>query len=299
MIGGLVLVFLSVWWVFWHGRVSTDNAYVKADITLLAPKVAGYVKAVHIVDNQPVKAGDLLVEIDDADYVAKLASANARRDALVGQLAAQGQQIAEANAAAVKAGRDYTRLKALVGEGAVSARQMDEAVAAAKSAQAALEAAKLQVDVLTAQMKQAAADADLAAMDVSNTQIRAPQDGTIGNRSVQVGQLVRSGSALAYLIPPKMWVEANFKETQLPGMKPGQPARVSVDALPGADLHGRVDSLAPASGAEFSILPPENATGNFTKVVRRVPVKIVLTDPAPALARLRPGLSTVVTVDTR
>lgn len=294
----LALVLGVLWLVFWHGRVSTDDAYVKADVTLISPKVTGYVAEVRVRDNQPVVAGEVLVVIDGADFTAHLAAAEAQRESLIGQLAAQEQAIAQATATAANAAKDYQRAKTLAGEGAVSQKQLDDDLTAHRNAQAALQAAKLQMDVLAAQVKQAAANVDLAALDVSHTEIRAPQAGIVGNRTVQVGQLVRPGAALLYLIPQTMWVEANFKETQLTHMKVGQPVKVKVDALSGDALPAHVDSFAPASGAEFSILPPENATGNFTKVVRRVPVKIVL-DGSATVAGLRPGLSTVVTVDTR
>lgn len=295
----VVLVAVAAYFVLWYGRVSTDNAYIKADITLVSPKVTGYVKEVRITDNQPVKAGDLLVVIEQQDYAAKVAGAQAQVEALQGQIAEQAQAIAQATAQSDVAWKNNKRAQALQLQGAIANQNADEAKAQNKSEKAILEGAKSHLDVLNAQLKQAQANLELATIDLSSTQIIAPQAGIIGNRTVQVGQLVRPGAALAYLIPQKMWVEANFKETQLEDMRAGQLATISVDALGGKDVQGRVLSFAPASGAEFSILPPENATGNFTKVVRRVPVKILIETDAETAKLLRPGLSVVVTVDTR
>lgn len=293
------VVIVAAWWVIWQGRASTDNAYIKADITLISPKVTGYVREVRVTDNQPVAAGDVLVVIDDADYKAKVAAAQATVDALHGEIAEQVQVIAQASAQAGASWKNRKRVEALEEVGAVSGQNADDVKALSKGNQAVLEGAKAHIEVLTAQLRQAEANVELATIDLSSTLIRAPQAGIVGNRTVQVGQLVRPGAALAYLIPHEMWVEANFKETQLETMRVGQPANISVDALGGHDVKGRVTSFAPASGAEFSILPPENATGNFTKVVRRVPVKIALEADADTMKLLRPGLSVVVTVDMR
>lgn len=295
---GVLCLLALVWWVFFQGRISTDNAYVKADVTLLSPKVTGYVKEVFVQDNQQVNAGDMLLRIDDADYTARLAQAEAQVKTLQNQINVQAQLIAQAQANANRSGQDLSRVRVLVPEGAVSQKRLDDARAAAKANTAGVEAAKAQREVLIAQLAQAEAALKLAQNDVSHTIITAPQAGVIGNRTAQVGQLVRTGSALMYLIPHTMWVDANFKETQIPSIKPGQPAIVKVDALPGQKLKAHIQSLAPASGSEFSILPPENATGNFTKVVRRVPVKVVF-DASDTVPGLRPGLSAYVTVDVR
>lgn len=294
-----LMVLVAVWWVLWRGRETTDDAYVRADTTLISPKVTGYVTQVNFADNQHVKAGDIVVQIDQKDYIAKVAAAQAQVDALKSQNDEQQQVINEALAQSDVAHRNSQRASALQLEGAIANQNADEAHATNKSNKAVLEAAKSHLAVLAAQLQQAQANLQLAQIDLNNTTIRAPQDGIVGNRTVQIGQLVQPGAALAYLIPQNMWVEANYKETQLEHMRPGQHASLSVDAMGGRDLDGTVLSFAPASGSEFSILPPENATGNFTKVVRRVPVKILINTDATTMDLLRPGLSVVVTVDTR
>lgn len=288
-----------VYVVLWQGRVTTDNAYVKADVTLISPKVSGYIQSVKVVDNTPVKAGDVLIEIENSDYTAKLAAAQGQVDTLVSSMSEQEQVIAQAQANADIAAANFRRAKTLLAQGATATQATEEARATAKAATAGLGAAQAHMDMLASQLKEAEANHQLAQIDLSRTIVVAPQDGIVGNRSAQVGQLVQPGSALMYLIPQKMWVEANYKETQLADMKAGQPASVEVDALGGRAVKGHVESFAPASGSEFSILPPENATGNFTKVVRRVPVRIALEADAETAAMLRPGISVVVTVDTR
>lgn len=294
-----VAVLFAAYILLWYGRVSTDNAYVKADVTLISPKVSGYIAKVNVADNQPVKVGDVLVEIEHADYQAKLAAREGEVQSLISRMSEQEQAIAQAQAEADIASANFRRAKTLLEQGASATQAMEEARAKARAATAALGAAKAQMDVLAAQLKQAEANRQLAVIDLSSTVIVAPREGLVGNRTTQVGQMVQPGSALMYLIPREMWVEANYKETQLEHMHIGQPATVKIDALGGKAVKGRVASFAPASGSEFSILPPENATGNFTKVVRRVPVRIELEPDAETAAMLRPGLSVVVTVDTR
>lgn len=298
--GVVIIAFVAVLYiVLWQGRVSTDNAYVKADVTLISPQVSGTITKVNVADNTAVKKGDVLIEIDSADYVAKLEAAQAQMDTLSNNMSEQEQVIAQAQADADIAAANFKRSKTLLEQGASATQATEEARAKARSASAALGAAKAHMETLASQLKQAQANHQLAAIDLSRTTVVAPQDGIIGNRTAQVGQLVQPGRALMYLIPQKMWVEANYKETQLAHMKPGQPAEVEVDALDGHTVKGHVESFAPASGSEFSILPPENATGNFTKVVRRVPVRIALETDTETTAMLRPGLSVIVTVDTR
>jgi membrane fusion protein (multidrug efflux system) len=303
VIAAVLLVGIGVWWVFFEGRRSTDNAYLKSNVTLLSPKVTGYVTEVLVKDNQRVKAGDVLIKIDPKDYEARLEQAEASAAALTNQMTSQQSLIEQAQANATKARKDLARARALVPEGAISQKRLDDAQAAFTATNAAYSANKAQLDALTSQQKQAEATVKLAQIDLSNTTIIAPAEGTIGSRSAQVGQLVRPGSALMYLIPDEIWVEANFKETQLPGMVPGKPATIKVDALGDKPMKGHVVSLAPASGSEFSLLPPENATGNFTKIVRRVPVRVEFDNlaslPETVRAGLKPGLSSVVTVDVR
>ncbi len=324
----LAVQFGHAWWRD-HFRPfeSTDNAYVRAHMAQLSPRIGGYVAAVHFSDNQAVAAGTLLVEIDAAPLRARRAQAAAevvaatrRRATLVAEIDVQDARIAQhvaanvaANARFQRAQKDLGRLAGLVEDGSVPAQQRDaaeQALAVAKAAlaehrartdQATRQRATLAARIEEADAAQQVAEAALRAIDIDldHTRITAPIAGVLGNRSVQVGQLVQPGSVLAFLVPQDdYFIEANFKETQLGDMRPGQVAEIVVDAYPDTSFTGVVDSTAPASGAEFSILPPENATGNFTKIVRRVPVKIRF-DAGPALALLKPGLSTEVTVRVR
>ncbi|MGR8941894.1 MAG: HlyD family secretion protein [Gammaproteobacteria bacterium] len=317
--------------VYWLKAVrpfeSTDNAYLKSHMSLISPKESGYVKDVLFEDNQKVMPGDLLVVIDDHDFQARVAQAEAQvmlemasAQTLETDKRAQGAMIRQeqANIAASEAGveksvRDLKRFSNLAADGAVSAQTRDTAESAYKQAKAEhakyvstkqeaesrLSSLDARIEEAKARLKAAQAALELAKIDLANTHITAPFEGIIGNRSVQLGQLVQPGTALAYLIPSNgLFVEANFKETQIAEMKAGQAVEIRVDAIPGRVFEGIVDSFAPASGAEFSLLPPENATGNFTKIVRRVPVKIKFR-PGADLAGLRPGLSTTVKVSVR
>jgi membrane fusion protein (multidrug efflux system) len=310
-----------------HPFESTDNAYLKSHIGLISPKESGYVKEVLFEENQKVRPGDVLVVIDDHDFRAKVAQAEAQvmlemagAQTLATDKQAQSAMIRQeqANIAASEAGveksvKDLKRFSNLAAEGAISAQTRDTAESAYKQAKAEhakyvstkqeaesrLSSLDARIEEAKARLKAAQASLELARIDLSNTHITAPFEGIIGHRSVQVGQLVQPGSALAYLIPANgIFVEANFKETQIARMNPGQPVEIRVDALPERVFEGIVDSFAPASGSEFSLLPPENATGNFTKIVRRVPVKIKFR-PGTDLAHLRPGLSTTVKVRVR
>ncbi len=306
---------------------STDNAYVRVHMALLSPKITGYVKEVRFADNQRVDAGDLLVVIDGASLEAQRAQAMAEVDVQTlrratleterqvqsARIAQQEAGIAAAQASVAKTRQDHARLNGLVESGAVPAERRDATLAAIRIADADLKQRQAQVKeahyqqaTIVAQMAeitgaQKVAEAALRRIEVelAHTRVYAPISGVLGNRSVQVGQLVQPGSALAYLIPQEeFYVEANFKETQLADMQPGQPVQIEIDAIPAQVFAGVIDSAAPASGAEFSILPPENATGNFTKIVRRVPVKISFA-PGTDLRRLKPGLSCVVKVRVR
>ncbi|WP_133718906.1 HlyD family secretion protein [Methylocaldum gracile] len=317
--------------VYWleaiHPFETTDNTYLKAHISLISPKETGYVKEVLFQDNQKVMPGDLLVVIDDHDFRARVAQAEAqvmvetaRIQTLETDMRAQSAKIRqeEANIAAAEAdlertGKDLKRFGHLAADGAVSAQTRDVAEAAYKQAAAQREKYRssrleaesqlasldAQIGETRARLQAAQAALDLARIDLANTHITAPFAGIIGNRSVQVGQLVKPGTVLGYLVPVDgLFVEANFKETQIGRMQPGQPVDIRVDAYPDIRFEGTVDSFAPASGSEFSLLPSENATGNFTKIVRRIPVKILFR-PGTDLSRLRPGLSTVVKVKVR
>jgi membrane fusion protein, multidrug efflux system len=324
----IVLISLVFWFSSWllerQKYESTDDAYLKANMLLISPKVQGYVTQLLIDDNQAVKKGDLLLAIDDRDYQAKVLQAEATiEEALAYQkrlLAMKGSQqaqlgAAQAGIAAAQArldpfAKDVRRITALTQRGSAPVQMLDaikaqskQAVAELQGQQATLTAKQLQLSTfdvemteVTARLKNAQAQLTLAKMDVEHTQIRAPLDGVIGNRGVQLGQLIRPGITLAYLVEnKKLWIEANFKESQLNKMRVGQPVEIKVDAFPEIKLSGTVQSISPASGSEFSILPPENATGNFTKIVQRIPVKIVF-DKGTDLSLLKSGFSAEVKV---
>ncbi len=316
------------WWRVWRYQQSTDDAYIQSDISLISPKIEGYIKDVRVQDNEHVTAGQILFVIDDSDFAAKVAQAAAAvrtteatvqtfdtrqefQQAMIDQAAAE---VEAAQAELDRANLDKQRYVSLVTSEVATKQRYETAVADASKAaanllkaKAALEAEKQQLAVLIAQKHeeearraQARATLRLAQNDLDNTVIRAPVAGVAGNRAGQVGQYVKPGTQLLSLVPlPQVYVTANFKETQLTLMRPGQPAEVLVDAYPDQTLVGRVDSFAPGSGAEFSLLPPDNATGNFTKIVQRVPVRIALPADNPLAALLRPGLSVTVSVDTR
>jgi membrane fusion protein, multidrug efflux system len=307
---------------------STDNAYAKADMISISPRVPGYVAEVVVRDNQLVKAGDPLVRIDSGDYAVKVEQLDAARHSQEAALATLGlqktlqrSQIAQAQAAVQaaaaqrdKADADYKRMQALEKNGFVAREQLesrrsavDIAAATLTQMQAELQATRDQLAISTgreeqlrADLRQSTAVAKQGQRDLHDTVIVAPADGVVGNRTVEVGQYVKTGTQLLSLVPAQhVYVVANFKETQIRSMHPGQNATISVDALSGAELQGVIDSLAPATGSEFSLLPSENATGNFTKVVQRVPVKVMIV-PGQALAQnVRSGMSVNVSIDTR
>ncbi len=316
------------WWTTGRYIENTDDAYAGGNVTPVAPHVAGFVAQILVTDNQFVHQGQLLIRLDGRDFMAALdharANADARQAALAGLQAKYVWQQAvirqaEANlhektARATFAGEDAIRYRnlALTSFGTrQNAERASAADAAAqsvtKSAQAGLAAARQQLSVLDAEIAEARADvaqteADLetARLNLGYTEIRAPIDGFIGNRAAQIGAYFASGAYLLSVIPAQgLWVDANFKEDQLARMQPGQPATVVADVLPGKVFHGHVQSLAPGTGAVFSVIPPENATGNFTKIVQRVPVRIALDDGDARLGELRPGLSATISVDTR
>jgi membrane fusion protein (multidrug efflux system) len=315
---------------FTHGRfmVSTDDAYVEADITTLSAKVSGYVDYVAVADNQTVKAGDLIAQIDDGDYRLavkaardKLATQGSTIDRIGRQIVAArasiGQAAAQVDAAradAERAAADFERQQQLAKADFASKARFDEAradrdrtVAAVKSAQAALAAAQANVDVLAAQQAEAGkvaaelqTSAEKAERDLAFTAIRAPADGVVGNKAVEAGSFVQPGTRLFALVPlTKVHIAANFKETQLKSLRPGQAVHIAVDALPDREILGTVESVSPAAGSVFSLLPAENATGNFTKIVQRVPVRITVPAEIAREGVLRPGLSVVVSVDRR
>jgi membrane fusion protein, multidrug efflux system len=317
-------------WQYWTvGRfeVSTDDAYVQADNTTIAPKVAGYLAAVLVGDNEPVKAGQTLARIDDRDYrvaleqaEADVASAKAVISTRQASLDAQ-QSVIDAARATIDvdhanltfADQDDKRYSSLAVSGYGSVQNAQQAAsrsgssrAAVQRDQAALETAIRQVDILKAEVAEAQAtlahDEALqhqAELNLSYATIVSPVDGVVGARTLRVGQYVQAGTQLMAVVPVSAaYIIANYKETQLADVQPGQPVEVEVDTFPGRAFRGRVDSIAPASGQEFALLPPDNATGNFTKVVQRIPVKIVLDPGSPLAGALRPGMSVYPTIET-
>jgi membrane fusion protein (multidrug efflux system) len=332
----------SVWIASPASSESTDNAYLRADSTIVSARVGGQIAQVLVRDNQMVKAGEPLLRVDDAEYSAKLAAAQAAvHDADASVAAAEaalkshgaekvaagaevqvaGTAIASADAEWRRAAADDVRYQALLDRGFATKRDAERihAVAIDARARASQSGASLAVardkaavtvaarDGLVAELERARAGAEraraalrLAEQDQGYTLVRAPVAGVVGNRRAQPGDYVQPGTRLLTLVPARaLYVVANFKETQTQHMLIGQPARVQVDALGGAPLTGRIDSFAPGSGSEFTLLPFEPGSGNFTKIVQRVPVRIALDPDQPVVARLRPGLSTTVTVALR
>ena len=323
-----VLAWGTHWWTTGRFVEETDDAYVGGDVTVIAPKVAGYVQALAVTDNQVVHRGDLLVKIDDRDYRAALARAQAgvaAARALLGNLDATDQLqrsviaqadagVSAARAEATRAGLDDARYRDLASRSAVSEESAQRARAAAQTAQAGQEraaatqqAARRQRGVIDSQrqqaeaaLAQAQAELEVATLNLSYTELRAPVDGVVGNRRARVGAYATAASQLLVVVPSHgLWIDANFKEDQLAALRVGQAVDVRADVDPGRAFKGHVTSLAPATGAQFSVLPPENATGNFTKIVQRVPVRIVLDGQDGDLALLRPGLSVKASVATK
>jgi len=292
-------------WVYSLSHVSTDDAQVDGHIIPILPKVGGFVVEVRVDENQRVKAGDTLVVLDDRDYRVRLAQAEAdlavalsgvSNRARVGQAEAQVEQ-AQANA--LKARADLDRLRPLADQDIVSKQQLDAAEAAARAADAALAAAQAALVGADARVGAARAARDQAALNLSYTRITAPASGVVSKKTVELGQLVQAGQPLMSVVPLEdVWLTANLKETQVQDVKPGEPVDFTVDAYPGIHFRGHVESLSPATGARFSLLPPDNATGNFIKVVQRVPVRIRPDKVDPAHP-LRPGMSVVVTIQTK
>jgi membrane fusion protein (multidrug efflux system) len=301
---------------------------VHADTSIISPKIDGYIEQVRVGDNQPVAAGDVMFVIDGRDFAAKaaqaaaaVATAEATIATYANRLDFQRAMIGQAEAAVIaaevdleRANLDRRRYAALASSDFASRQRFETADADSRKAEAALDKARAalsaernQLAVLQSQkgeekarLAQARASLVLARNDLDNTVIRAPFAGVVGNRAARIGLYVKPGTQLAALVPlPHVHVTANFKETQLTHMRPGQAAEVTVDAYPGQRVTGTIESFSPASGAQFSLLPPDNATGNFTKIVQRVPVRIALPADAPLVQRLRPGLSVTVSVDTR
>ncbi|MGE5469120.1 MAG: HlyD family secretion protein [Ignavibacteria bacterium] len=338
LVVAVVVVAIAIWlgWKWWWGRshVTTDDAQVEGHVVPVLPKVGGFVAEVKVADNQAVRANDLLVRIDDRDYRAKLAQAEAELELALAAAGKEGQtgqaaaQVAAARAAAAaarsnvdqalaaadKAQKDLERTRGLIEKKMVSPQALDAAEAAARAAQAQLKASResatsageqvsaygAALQAALAKVESARAARDLAAMQLADTRIAAPASGLVGSKSVEPGQFVQAGQALMSVVPlDDVWVVANMKETDVRGIRPGAAVDIEVDAFPGTAFSGTVDSLAPATGARFSLLPPDNATGNFTKVVQRVPVKILVKQSSDANRLLRPGMSVFVTVTTQ
>jgi membrane fusion protein (multidrug efflux system) len=326
-----IVVVVAIGWSRWEGRAIhqvTDDAYLQADIVPISSKVAGYVREVPVQDYERVSAGQLLAQIEDQDYRAtvaqstgNVAAARAQLQVLTAQRALQAanvnaaRAVVESSLAAVdQAGKDVARQHTLLdsGSGSVDSTEHAETRRAEVQAQltqnrAQVDAAARQLEVLTAQLGQAQATVaaqeaslQLATINLAYTRILAPQDGVIAQRQVRPGQYLGVGGQVTILTPlPHVWVIANYRETQLTHVEVGQPAAITVDTFPGHTLKGHVLALAPASGSQFTLLPPDNATGNFTKVVQRIPVKIAIDDADGLADRLRPGMSAVATIDTK
>lgn len=314
----LVLVALIIagilWWLNARQYESTDDAFIDTHIVMVAPQIAGQVSRVYITDNQFVKAGQPLVDLNSADQESRVNQILAQRAQSETQIAqAQANEAAAAAtergaaATALNAARDLARYLYLkrTTPAAVAQQQIDQAQATMKSAaaqrdaaEAQIRAAEAQIHGAQAQIKVLKAQETQARINLGYTHIVAPLAGHIAQKNVALGNFVDAGTQMMALVPLAMWVTANFKETQLPHMRVRQPATVSIDACPGADASGHIDSIQRGAGQAFAILPPENATGNFVKVVQRVPVKIVL-DRVPTHCLLGPGMSVVPTVKVR
>ncbi|MEA2796221.1 MAG: rane fusion protein multidrug efflux system [Bradyrhizobium sp.] len=324
------IVLATLRWDAWVGGAviqTTNDAYVRAELTRLSSRIAGEVLIVAANDFQRVRAGDLLVQIDPADYEAQVAQAEAgvtgaqaALDNLDNQVELQYATIAQGEAQQVSAlaqevetRQEQERQQSLTQTEAGTRQKLEQATAGYGRAQADVRASRAliaaqrhQLEVLSGTKKQRAADlqgakATLAAarLKLGYTKITAPFDGVVGERQVQPGDYVNIGSNLINVVPlPNVYVIANYKETQLTRVKPGQPVDVTVDSFPSERLHGRVERIAPASGSQFALLPPDNATGNFTKVVQRIPVRIGLNKGQPLLERLLPGMSVVTQIHT-
>jgi membrane fusion protein, multidrug efflux system len=331
LIGALIFFVISGWgwWVSSAILQSTDDAYLHADTTPLAAKVPGYVSKVPVQDFQRVRAGDTLVEIVDDDYRAEVDRAGANVAAAAAAIENIEQQkrlqetlvkqaeseIAASEADVTRYRLEAVRQRSLLKSSYAGTPQLSEqaddneqrAIATLALNHAKLDQQRQQLKVLDSQRAQAAAALlgqqaalNLATINLGYTHIVAPVDGMVSERRVRPGQYLSVGTQVISVVPlPNVWVIANYKETQMTNIRIGQKARVTVDAFPGKILHGHVDSWSPASGAEFALLPPDNATGNFTKVVQRIPVKIVLDRDESLADLLRPGMSVIATIDTR
>ncbi|MEE3506296.1 MULTISPECIES: HlyD family secretion protein [unclassified Pseudomonas] len=324
-----ILIVLYAWQLppFSSAIESTENALVRGQVTIIGPQLSGYVYEVPVQDFQFVKAGDVLVRLDDRIYkqhldqalaqlaVQKAARANNLQQRRSAEATILLRQAALANTIAQgrKTAADLRRNEDLVADGSVSRRDLDlsradnaQAVAAVAEAQASLEISRQDLQTvivnrgsLEASVANAEAAIELARIDLSNTRVTAPRDGQLGQIGVRLGAYVNSGAQLMALVPDRLWIIANMKETQMANVRLGQPVTFSVDAIDHQKMQGRVQRISPAAGSEFSLLPADNATGNFVKIAQRIPVRIVVDPDQPQAKRLRPGMSVVVSIDTR
>lgn len=305
---------------------STDDAYVRGAVTVISSQVSGYVWEVLVHDYETVRAGQAVARIDNRTYQQRVEQAKAVLDAQLANLANHAQTLASRKAALLsaeasamnahaqldRARADHRRAQELSGDGSVSAREAEQTLATLRQAEAATMQAQagrqsatqdvrsvvVNRDSLAANVEAARAALHAAEIDLENTIVRAPTAGQLGEIGVRTGQYVTNGTQLVSLVPPTLWVIANFKEAQTFRMMAGQPASVAVDALDGARIAGRVERIAPATGSEFAVLRPDNATGNFTKVAQRISVRISIDPGQPLAARLRPGISVEASIDT-
>ncbi|WP_404477703.1 HlyD family secretion protein [Novosphingobium sp. BL-52-GroH] len=323
-----VLLVLYAWGLppFSSALQTTDNAYVRGQTTVIAPQVSGYVVEVTVQDYEQVKKGQVLARIDDRIYRQRVDQAKAQVAAQIAnldnsqqsqrsseaQLGGQEASVASARAQLARAQADMRRVDDLLGGGSISVRERDQTLATLRQAEAAVRQAQAQRTVaseqintvtvgrggLKAGVESARAALRLAEIDLANTVIRAPQDGRLGEVGVRLGQYVTAGTQLTFLVPPFIWVTANYKEAQTARMAPGQPATLSIDALDHAEIRGWIERMAPAAGNEFQVIRSDNATGNFVKVPQRITVRLRLDRTDPLYGRMRPGMSVVARIDT-
>lgn len=323
LLAGIVFGFKE--YIYYSKHEDTDDAQIDADISPVVARVGGYVDSIHFEDNQHVTAGQLLVNIDDRDYKVKLEQAQATQKVASASVGVSESQIyaTAANSASAKAQvemaqvklkqaqRDYDRYANLVKDGSVTQQQFEQAQVTRDAAQTALQAAKdqykaaaeqvtgtkNQLNVSNTGVNQKQGDIDFAKLQLSYTKITAPATGIVSKKNVQRGQLVQAGQTLFSIVNDNsLYITANFKETQMPNLKTGEKVDIEVDALPGEKIEGMVYNFSPATGAKFSLLPPDNATGNYVKVVQRIPVKIKINAGKEVMAKLRPGMSVKVSV---
>jgi membrane fusion protein (multidrug efflux system) len=296
----LALVFGLRYLLFAMAHVSTDDAFVQGHLVSVSARVDGHIAKVHVNDNQWVQKGDLLTELDPQDFQVALDLARASLSAAQAVAEQSRTQVSIASVEAERAEKDYNRYRQIFdANGAVTQQQVDNAAAAAKSAAAQLEAASIQVAAAQAKASEAKAAFNKAQLNLSYTKIYSPQSGRVTNKALEEGEYIKVGQPLMIIVPQEVWVIANFKETQLKNMEVGQPVKIKVDAYPRKILKGHIDSIQAGTGAIFSLLPPENATGNFVKVVQRVPVKIVFDEDPNETKMLSPGMSVVPEVKVK